>query len=226
MDIQDEKELKSLIRRIAEQVIRRLLEPEKTEAGALVLAPSFVPDAGPMREYLKAQYGGEITYAGEGAAALGEGFKAVGVETQQGKERLMGSLKNYKYIVLATPPLWMLKNIASGDDRGFIEQAFMRALLWEKKVSVVLDFGRPKFKRGTFFEGLSDALGAIEEMGAEVVSLKLSVGRPEGELPLVTEAEVVDAQKQGKERIRCAQGAIVTPLARDTAKELGVEIVE
>ena len=181
---------------------------------------------GPMREYLKEKYGGEAAIAGEGTAALGEGFKAVSIDTQQDQQRLMETLKNYRDVVLATPPLWMLKKVAAGDDRGFYEQTFMHALLWEKKVSVVLDFGKPKFKRGTFFEELNDALSAIEEMGAEVVSLKLSVGRPEGELPLVTEAEVVDAQKQGHMRVKCAPGAIVTPLARDTAKELGVSIDE
>ncbi len=226
MDINDERELKETIGRIAEQVLHRMLGPEKTEAGALVLAPTFVPDAGPMKEYLKEKYKDNVTIAGEGAAVLGGEFKTISIETQQERQRLMGSLKNYKDIVLATPPLWMLKNIAAGDDRGFLEQAVMRSLLWEKKVSVVLDFGKPKFRRGTFFENLSDALSAIEEMGAGVVSLKLSVGKPEGELPLVTEAEVTDAHKQGKERIRCTAGAIVTPLARDMAKELGVEIVE
>ena len=224
MDIRDEKELKALIRRIAEQVIRRLVEPEMIEEGALVLAPSYVPDAAPMREYLKEKYGENVTCAGEGAAALG--LKTVGIDTQQDKQQVMGSLKNYAALVLAAPPLWMLKNIAAGDDKGYIEQVFMRALLWGKNTELVLDFEKPGFSRGTFFEGLNDALGVIEEMGAKAVSLKLSVGKPEGELALVTEAEIVDAQREGRERIRCAAGAIVTPLARDTAKELGVLIDE
>jgi hypothetical protein len=163
---------------------------------------------------------------GQVSEALGEGFKRLDADSQQNQQRLMEALKNFKDIILVTPPLWMLKNIASGDDRGFFEQLFLRALLWEKNVSVALDFGKPKFRRGTFFQELNDALGALEEMGAAVVSLELSVGKPEGELPLVTQAEVADAKKRGKDRIRCAPGAIVTPLARDAAKELGVTIDE
>ncbi len=225
MNIEDERELKILIRRIAEQVIRRVLEPEKTEAGALAMIPSYVPDPAPLKEYLKQKYGGGVTLTGEGAAAL-EGFSIAGMATADDKQRLMSKLKGYADILLVSPPLWMLKNIAQGDDKGLFESAFMRALLWEKNVTVVLDFERPGFRRGTFFEGLNDALKAIEDMGAKVVSLKLSVGRPEGQLELVTETEIEDAHRQGRERVRCAPGAVVTPLARDAARELGISIDE
>ncbi len=226
MNIDEGRELKMLIRRVAEQVIRRMLEPEKVETGTLALLPSFVPDMAPLNDYLKISCQDGLICAGEGAALLGAGFVEAGTETQQEKQKLMESMKSCHKVLLVSPPLWMLKNIANGDDRGFFEQAFMRALLWNKSVTVILDFEKPGFKRGTYFEGLNDALHAIENMDAEVVSLKLSVGKPEGQYSLVTEVEVVDAHKQRKERIRCSPGAIVTPLARDTAKELSVLIDE
>lgn len=222
---EDYKELNMRVRAITEQVMRRMLASGNVEAGALALIPSFVPDAGPVAAYLKGKYGDGVLLAGEGAAAI-EGFKAAGMETRQEKQRLMAALKGYADVLLVSPPLWMLKNIAAGDDAGFCEQAFMRALLWNKNVSVVLDFERPKFSRGTFFEGVNDALRAIEDMGASVVSLKLSVDRPEDRPGLVTETQVVDAHRQGRERVWCAAGAIVTPLARDKARELGILIEE
>ena len=223
MRIEEERDLKSLIRRITEDVIRRLLEPEKVAQGALVLAPGYVTDKGPLIGYLKENYE-SVTCAGEGAPALGEAFQTAGIESEQDKRALMGSLKGYADIVLVSPPLWMLKNIAAGDDRGFTEQVFMRALLWEKKTKLILDYEKPRFRRGTFYEGIADALGAIEGMGAEIVTLKLTVGKPEGHLPLVTETEVTDAHKAGRKRIRCAEGAIVTPLAWDASRELGISI--
>lgn len=224
MMIEEERELKSLIRRITEDVLRRLLEPEKVERGALVLVPSFVTDKAPLITCLKDAYGPEVTCVGVGASALGEAFTTRSIETDQDKQHCMASLKQYADIALYAPPLWMLKNIASGDDRGFIEQVFMRSLLWEKKTKLILDYEKPRFRRGTFYEGIADALGAIEGMGAEIVSLPLSVGRPEGQLPLVTETEVNDAHREGRKRIRCAEGAIVTPLAWDAARELGIAI--
>lgn len=222
MSIEQERELKSLIRRITEQVIRRLLETEKTAQGALVLVPSTVTDKASLIDYLGETYGSGITCAGEGAQTLG--FDAFGAGTRQDQQRLMETLMQYADVVLVSPPLWMLKHIAAGDDRGFYEQVFMRALLWEKKTKLILDYEKPKFRRGTFYEGIADALEAIEGMGAEIVSLKLSVSKPEGQLPLVTEAEVNDACREGRKRIRCAEGAIVTPLAWDAAKELGIAI--
>ena len=221
----DDKQLKSLIHRVAEQAIRSILEPEKTERGALAIIPSFVPDPEPVKAYLKKEYP-DVTLTGEGAQDLGGEFGVAGAVTLQEKRQLVTSLKRYADILLIDPPLWMLKNIACGDDRGFYEQAFMRALLWNKNVTVVLDFERPGFKRGTFFEGINDALSVIEGMGVGTVSLKLSAAKMDGRLALVTEAEVADAHKQGKERVSCAVGAIVTPLARDRAKELGIEILE
>jgi len=223
MRIEEERELKSLIRRITEDALRRLLEPEKVEQGTLVLIPGYVTDKEPLIGYLKENHHG-VTCAGQGAAALGEAFTIRSMETDQDRQQVMGDLKQYADIVLYSPPLWMLRNIAAGDDRGFIEQVFMRSLLWGKKTRLVLDYEKPRFKRGTFYEGIADALGAIEGMGAGIVSLKLSVGKPEGHLPLVTETEVTDAYKEGRKRIRCAEGAIVTPLAWDAAKELGIAI--
>jgi len=222
----DDRELKSIIRRIAERIIREMLEPEKVERGALALVPSFVPDAGPLEQYLKDQYGVEAACAGEGAGMLSDTLRKIPAGTAQEQQRLMERLKSFADIVLVCPPLWLLQNIAAGNDRGFYEQAVMRGLLWHKNVTVLLDFERPGFSRSTFFQGLSDALKAVEDMGAKIISLQLSVGKLDTGLALVTEAEVGEAHRSGRDRVRCAQGAIVTPLARDAARELGVEIDE
>ena len=56
------------------------------------------------------------------------------------------------------------------------------------------------------------------------MTLNLSVGKPEGQLSLVTEAAIAEAYKAGRKRVRCAEGVIVTPLARDAARELGIAI--
>lgn len=222
----DEKELKSVIRRIAERIIREMFEPEKVERGALALVPAFVPDTEPLEQYLKEHYGAEAACAGEGAAMLSDTLRKIPAETMQEQQHLMERLKSFADIVLVCPPLWLLQNIARGDDKGFYEQAFMRGLLWHKNVTVLLDFERPGFSRSTFFQGLNDALKALEDMGAKVVSLPLSVGKPEPGFALVTEADVSEAHGSGRDRIRCAPGAIVTPLARDAAREMGVEIDE
>jgi hypothetical protein len=100
----------------------------------------------------------------------------------------------------------------------------LRAILLGKKVTVVLDYMPPQFKRGTFFENLLSAIGALKDMGVEIVSLVPSLKKPVTEYSLVTENEVISAHEGGECTVRCAKGAIVTPLARDKAKELGITI--
>jgi hypothetical protein len=138
----------------------------------------------------------------------------------------MASLSKYSDIVLATPPIGLLKKIASADDSGFVEQLVMRAILWEKKVSCVLDYMTPKFKRSTVFEVVCDALDALKEMGVEVVSVAAGTQKETDVLALVTEADVLETYKNTGSSIRILPGAVVTPLARDKAKELHISIVK
>jgi hypothetical protein len=49
---------------------------------------------------------------------------------------------------------------------------------------------------------------------------------PEEERTLITESDVQEVYRSGKKEIVCRQGAIVTPLALDRAKELGLAILK
>ena len=66
----------------------------------------------------------------------------------------------------------------------------------------------------------------MEDLGIELRSLAQADCRREEGFSLVTEAEVIKARKAGGGRVMCAPGAIITPLARDAAKELNVFIEE
>jgi len=58
--------------------------------------------------------------------------------------------------------------------------------------------------------------------GAPMTDLDIS----EGKSLLLTEEDVRQAARNGYRRIRCGEGAIVTPLARDLARDKGVELME
>jgi len=224
----DERELKNLISLITGMVMERLREPGspmEEPQGAMVIVPAYVPDEAGLKTYLKKVYGEKLTYwLLEGTEPLDPDANTVFVRMGADRKQIFGALKNCSDILLAVPPLWMLAGIAKGDDAGIVEQALLRAVLWEKTVTVLLDFEKPKFRRGTFFETLSDTLKAIEDMGVDVVSLPLSAKKKAQEKTLVTEADIVDAAKGGDLRVKCTPGAIVTALAWDKAKELGVAI--
>jgi len=58
----------------------------------------------------------------------------------------------------------------------------------------------------------------------EINTLKTEVQTSRETMELVTEWEVREAHKAGKKAIQLSQKGIVTPLARDTASELGITI--
>ena len=224
----DERELKNLISLITEKVMERLGEPGspmEEPQGAMVIVPAYVPDAAGLTAYLKQAYGEKRTdWLLEGTEPIDPETKTVFVSTEADKKQLLNALKTYSDIVLAVPPLWMLAGIGKGEDTGIAEQALLKAVLWKKNVTVLIDFEKPKFRRGTFFETLSDTLKAIEDMGVGIVSLPFSVKKKTQEKTLVTEADIVDVARSGEMHVKCVPGAIVTPLARDRAKELDVTI--
>ncbi len=220
----DEKELQNIIRQIVERVAARLGQETLNQKSVLVIVPAYTADTVALTAYLKQKYQDGFECAVFEQTEEFEGIKTTCIKTEQDKAKLLASMKYYTQTVLAVPPLGIIKRIAEGDDSGFCEQLFLKSVLWEKKISMLLDFEKPKFRRGTFFESLSDSLMAIEQMGVEVVSLKPSVKKAEEGLSLISEADIIDAEKSGSMRVRRAPDAIVTQLASDKAKELGVAI--
>ncbi len=223
-----------MIRLIAEEVLRRVedmgglasVTNSQAKNGVLVLIPSYIADEAALMSYLKRTYQEPVTcILWENAVLKNSPFKTARFQAGVDETQLMASLNQYGEIVLAIPPITLLKNIASGDDSGFIEQLVMRAILWEKKVSCVLDYTMPKFKRSTVFEVLCDALDALKDMGVKVVSTAPGTQKAMHGLSLVTETDVEDTYKKAGTSVITLPGAIITPLARDKAKELNIAIV-
>lgn len=223
----EETQLKNIVRRITQQVIERLIAEGKfipEQYGVLAIVPNFIPEPASLTKYLRETYQSCITCALFEDVKLDKAFETVSVSDKEQQQLLLSSLKYYNNIVLAMPAVGLLKKIAQGDDTGFVEQLVLRSILLGKSVTVILDYIPPKFKRGTFFESIIDAIDALKDMGAEIVSLQAPVKRPRREYSFVTETEVITAHENGEPAVICTSGAIVTPLAIDKAKELDVTI--
>jgi hypothetical protein len=226
----DEAQIRQIVRKITERVLERLMAqglflPEQN--GALVVIPNFLPESALLFAYLKQQFPNGVACAVlEPSVQLDSAFERIDATTREAQQHVLSSLKFYHRVVLAMPTLQLLGRISNGEDAGFAEQLMLRAILLEKKVSVVLDYTPPKFKRGTFFEGLVGSITALQDMGVEMVSLTPQLKPAETGFELVTEQEVLAAYQYGDRFVKCAKGALVTPLARDKANELGVSIQE
>jgi hypothetical protein len=204
-------------------VLRRLGLPSST-GGALAVFPGFVFGAKLTENWLKDNFG-NITCALLGGAKLESGLKAESVVTQQEKEALAGRLGGFEKVVMVTPPLWLLSAIARGDDSVYPAMLALRPLLWGKEVIILLDFETPKIRRSAALLRIAEDISALEEMGARIVCLPQEIEKDEPK-ELVTEQDVKDAAKSESGRIIIKPGAIVTQLARDTAREMDVIVCE
>lgn len=216
--------LEKIIRQVAEEVLKQIAEEDASGKGVLAVFPGYVFDAAGIKKHLNARKK-EVTCALLNEAEFtGEGCAAFRVETAGDKKKLAAGLQSYEEVVLVTPPLWLLKALAQGDDTVYEAMLILRPLLWEKDVTVLLDFEAPRFKRSTAYADIAETISALESMGLRIESLGRKKAVKEEEKDLVTAEDVREAAKNGTMRVKAKKGAIVTQLAQDAAKETGVTI--
>lgn len=221
-------QLEELVSRIVMEVNQKLQydqENDENVSGVVALMTSYIPSKHACSSKLVEMYGAGIDCAlFENVNFKAPGFFTFDVKSDEDRAGLMDKLAGAADVVLVTPKLSLLYNLANGNDDGFIEQSFLRPLLWGRRVCILLDFDIPRFKRATFFEKLVDSIDALTKMGVRVTSYK-----PSGEITsikkaLVTESDVIEAYNNGLHSIVCETNAIITPLAKDKASELDVSI--
>ncbi len=213
------EEMRDIIARITEEVLKRINGPEK-QGGTLAVFTGYVFSPEAIAEYIKQNHE-------EADCALLDGAKydsGERLESQQEKESLAGRLKGYERILIVTPSLRLIGSIAQGDDSIYEAMLALRPLLWGREVKMLLDFEAPKNRRSPALLKLAEDISSLEAMGVKIVHLQQenkTGGEPK---ELVTEQDVKEAGKSENKLIRIKPGAIVTQLAQDTAKELGVKI--
>ena len=224
----NEKELEELVSRILVEVKQKLeyaQEDDEHVSGTVAVMTSFIPSKHACSRKLVEMFGAGIECALiDNVSFSAPGFFTFNVSTEAEKDSLMDKLAGAADIVLVTPKLSLIYKLAQGNDEGFVEQAFLRPLLWGRRVSMLLDFDIPRFKRATFFERLVDSIDALTRMGVRVTSYRPSAEENVERKALVTETDILDAYNSGLGRIICEPGAIITPLARDKAAELNVAV--
>ena len=197
--------------------------PNLAEA-TLVFVPGFVPAPERAIRAIQTKFGDgiQLVFLDDVVCAV-EGIPCCRLDWATQKNELVALLVRAQSVVLLAPDTALLARMGDGDPEDFSE-ALMRRILWGKRVEILLDFDPPKFRRGTFFAKLSEAIDSLSAMGFGFFTYQPAESCPDGVCALVTERDVVAAKQGGRKTILCAAGAIVTPLAVDTAKELQIHI--
>lgn len=220
-------ELNALIKRITREVLFRLEQAQpqdETVRGTVVLVSSYVPSPRSALSRIKEIYGeSDIEFINFGTDFTPLFEKATHA-TEENRDEVVAKIAEAANVVLITPKISVLSIIADGDDEGFLEHLMIRALLWGRNVGILLDFQPPRFKRNTFFEKVVTVTETLTDMGIRIMSYKCATEKGGRALTLVTEADVMDAFRKKEKELFAASGAIVTPSAKDKARELGIII--
>lgn len=137
-------------------------------------------------------------------------------------EQIMDAIGTAKQVILASPELSLLRQIAVGNDEDPVSRLCVRAILWKKEVRLLLDFEPPQFMRNTFFAGVADALDTLKSLNVKVDYYDTGQQAALQRKDFITEKDVLDAAERPEKLILCAIGAIITPSAKDAISQTGV----
>ena len=195
------------------------------ESATLALVPGFVPAPERALGAIRERYGEGVQLVFlDDAVFSADGAGSCRLDWATQKNELVELLVRAEHAVLLAPNTALLARMGAGDNGEDFSEALVRRILWGKAVDVLLDFEPPKFRRDTYFAKLAEAIDLLTSMGFRFFTYQPCEGTSSGVLALVTEREVIEAKQSGRKTILCAAGAIVTPLAVDTAKELQIHI--
>jgi hypothetical protein len=222
-----EREIGLIIERVKQEV------EEKTNtkavcissAGTKVLIPSFVPSPEKAIAAIATHYGNDFELVFLSPAVFqANGSQSRKIDWKTQPNELVDLLVNAKTVVLLAPSTGLLRRIGSGQEEEGVGELLLRRILWGKPFDVVMDFAPPKFRRGTYYAQIAEAIDALCSMGVRFTAYQPTNGPAKDACTLLTEQDVVDAKRNGCKTVTCTKDAIITPLAVDTARELQINI--
>ena len=195
------------------------------DCAVVILAPGFVPAPEKALSAIQAKFGGgaQIVFLSDTPFSV-EGVSACRMDWASQKNELVELLVRAERVVLLSPSTGLLSRMGGGACSEDYSEALLRRILWRKSVDVLLDFEPPKFRRGTYFALLAEAIDTLCGMGFVFSTYQPVEACEIGVCALVTERDVVEAKQSGRKSIVCSAGTIITPLAVDTAKELQINL--
>lgn len=136
-------------------------------------------------------------------------------------------LNDFDAVFLLAPSLKLLETIAGLNDTDFIPYIVFHSLLQKKRTCLATgwNYSGPVNALEKRFDGL---LKTVREIGIEILDQGTELENP-GRLlnktgDLITEVKIVELWEEGMRVLRCPKGSVVTALAYDKARELGLKI--
>lgn len=140
-------------------------------------------------------------------------------------------LTTYKRLEIHTPSIDFLRSVKDGREEDSFVRIALYFLMMHKSVIIREPYRQEELPEGRFAREVKEMQSDLWDMGATFTGLGVSVGDVEAvkqELAdsLITENTVTDAYEKGRREILTAENAVITPLALEKAKILGLRIVQ
>ena len=139
-------------------------------------------------------------------------------------------LTSYKDMEIYSPTLDFLRAIRDGHEENLMVRAALYFLMSGRNVTARLPYRLEKLPDGRFSKTIKDLMDDLWEMGVSFADLKPSFDTDENGKTglvtgLVTEKIVEEYHRRGFNTIKTDNDTIVTPLAQEQAKLLGVQLI-
>lgn len=151
-------------------------------------------------------------------------------ENAKEMDMLLENLDMFESLELYCPSINLIKSVVSGDEEDLFSKIAIYFLLNGKRVLFYLPYDFSKLPEGGFSLKLKRLLSDVTDMGASLTRLhagsthQTAEDQTEEDMSIVTEDMVRRMFENGTRSIEASKGTIVTPLAHDIARELGVAI--
>ena len=175
------------------------------------------------------QMGGFFGTADFFVVAFGAECRLNGIPTAAaadlGKEKTLNMIAQTEEIILLAPSLKVISDLAQGRDDSLMEYLFLHAALWGKTTEIWMDFEAPQSRRLLPASPIADHVDALKNLGVKWFCYrKKQENKQEEKRILLTEEDVLQAYKAGNAEMVLEKGTMVTPLAKDATRRLGVKL--
>lgn len=197
----------------------------------LVLATDNAGDFAPLLEQAACTYAGRSLYFGFfGAFPLPcpEGTEALDVSEPRGRTFVLRYADVFERVDLLSPSLSELQKIAGLSDDSLLSRFVIHRLLHNGAVRVIRDYEPAKLRPEKLKRHVLELEASLDKLGIAVLSEYEGAGNTAADKSvqhgLLNAEAVEEAAKRGAKEIQRSAECLVTPLALERAKELGVSI--
>jgi hypothetical protein len=190
----------------------------------LCFIPSYITQAKVVEAIKKDNEGCHIDYAAFKDSYNGKfGIDEVlDISDSNIRMEIANQIDGYKKVVLINPTLAFFKSVVEWDDKCFIATMTFESLIRGIKTHAYMSFDEKEILRTKAFMKTRDMINEIKEMGLKMVfRSEKSIGNAND---LITEEDITFALKNNIKQVVLSKDGIITPLAKDTAREKNIDI--